>query len=303
MPGLLLRGTYGRGFRAPSMAESGESATLFFRGVQDTTRCAIDEIYCGVLFVPGSLTANPQIAPEKSENWTVGLVWEPARGVSVGLDYYDIRQKNLIAFRDFQFILDNESRYGRYVTRAPAGADDIARGAPGDLILVAVPFENLSRLRTDGVDVDARWRLPASAAGRFLLALSASYLLSYKAPFAPEEPLTDFAGEYNVPRLRAVGTLDWQRGPWSGTLAGHYVDKFKQFSGAAPGADAHIKSWTTWDLQGSWSGLRDAKLTLGVKNLADKAPPIAIAETLLYVFNQHSVRGRFFYGRIDYRFR
>jgi outer membrane receptor protein involved in Fe transport len=60
----------------------------------------------------------------------------------------------------------------------------------------------------------------------------------------------------------------------------NYIHKFKQSTSAAAGADPEIKSWTTLDLQGTWSGLRNTKFTLGVRNLTDEEPPIAIAETL-----------------------
>jgi iron complex outermembrane recepter protein len=56
-------------------------------------------------------------------------------------------------------------------------------------------------------------------------------------------------------------------------------------------------------VQGSYSGLRNTKFTLGVKNLTNKEPPIAIAEATLYVFQQHSLRGLFAYASVNYRFR
>jgi outer membrane receptor protein involved in Fe transport len=57
------------------------------------------------------------------------------------------------------------------------------------------------------------------------------------------------------------------------------------------------------DLQGSYTGFRNTKLVLGVKNAGDKEPPIAIAEAFLYTFQQHSLRGLFAYASVNYKFR
>jgi iron complex outermembrane receptor protein len=299
----LLRATYAQGFRAPSIPESGESSAFFFQNLQDTTRCAINSVYCGTVSLPGSFSANPDLKPEKSDSWTTGFVWEPVRNASIAMDYYYIKWKDIVSSRDFQFILDNENTYARYVTRGAPGAEDIARGAPGPVILVAVPYENLSKLTTDGIDLDARIRFPAGGWGAFTLGFTGSYILSYEQPLAPEEPPTELAGTYNLPRFKGVGTLTWDSGPWSTTLAVNCTDGFEQSTSAGAGADPKIKSWTTVDLQAAWTGMKNTKVTFGVKNIADEEPPVAIAETLLYTFQHHNLRGRFYYANLNYRFR
>ena len=301
-PSLLLRATYAKGFRAPSIPESGESSAFFFQTLQDTRRCAINDAYCGPVSVPGSFSANPELKPEKSDSWTAGLVWEPTRALSVGLDYYYIKQKDLVSSRDFQFILDNETLYAQYVTRGTPSADDVLRGAPGPLVLVGVPFENLSLVETSGVDVDARLRF-GGPLGRWVLGLTGSYIISFKQPLAPEDPLTEFAGTYELPRFKGVGSLAWDSGPLTAALLVNYTHSFKQSSSVAATAAPEIKSWTTVDLQAGYAGLRNWRFVLGAKNLLDKEPPVAIAETLLYSFQQHSLRGRFIYASLNYRFR
>lgn len=188
------------------------------------------------------------------------------------------------------------------MTRGTPSSDDIQRGAPGALVIVAVPFENLSRVETKGIDVDARVRLSGGDLGRFVLGFTGSYIISFKQPLAPDEPLTEFAGTYELPRFKGVGSVSWDRDPWSTTAAVNYTHKFKQSSAASAAADPLIKAWTTVDLQASYSGIRNTRLVLGAKNLFDKEPPVAIAETLLYVFQQHSLRG-LLYASVNYKFR
>jgi iron complex outermembrane receptor protein len=301
-PQLLMRASYTKGFRAPSIAESGESNAFFFQTLQDTTRCAINSVYCGPVSVPGSFTANPDLRPEKSDSWTAGFVWEPVRDLSIGMDYYFIKQKDLVSSRDFQFILDNEARYAQYVTRGAPTSDDLARGAPGPLVIVAVPFENLSKVETKGIDLDARYRWSVGG-GRITVSANGSYIISFKQPLAPEEPPTELAGTYDLPRFRGLGSLAWDSGPWAATAIVNYVRGFQQSTAASATADERIEDWTTFDLQAAYSGWKNLKLTVGVKNVADKEPPLAIVEALLYSFQSHNVRGRFFYTSLNYRFR
>ena len=52
------------------------------------------KLYVGV----GSLSniGNPFIKPEKSDTWTVGVIWEPVPGLSGTLDYWNINTKDQI---------------------------------------------------------------------------------------------------------------------------------------------------------------------------------------------------------------
>jgi iron complex outermembrane receptor protein len=259
-------------------------------------------VYCGPVSVPGSFTANPDLRPEKSDSWTAGFVWEPVRDLSIGMDYYFIKQKDLVSSRDFQFILDNEARYAQYVTRGAPTSDDLARGAPGPLVIVAVPFENLSKVETKGIDLDARYRWSVGG-GRITVSANGSYIISFKQPLAPEEPPTELAGTYDLPRFRGLGSLAWDSGPWAATAIVNYVRGFQQSTAASATADERIEDWTTFDLQAAYSGWKNLKFTVGVKNVADKEPPLAIVEALLYSFQSHNVRGRFFYTSLNYRFR
>jgi iron complex outermembrane receptor protein len=219
------------------------------------------------------------------------------------VDWYHIKQKNIVSNRDFQTILNGEDRYAQYVTRGPATAEDIARGAPGAIVLVSVPFENLSSIDTSGLDVDARLRLPAFGGTRATLGFIGSYIDTYKQPLAPEDPPTELAGSYNLPRFRGVASLSAENGPWSGTVAANYISHFHQSTSAAATAVPMIGSWTTVDVQASFAGLRNAKLTLGAKNVFDRMPPIAIADTpQIYVFQLHNIRGRFVYASLTYKF-
>jgi len=303
---FLVRGSWAKGFRAPNLVEAGDSAAYAFNTLVDTRRCAINAAYCAAAGVPAIISGGVDLVPEKSTSKNIGFVWDVTRDLNVVVDAYDIQQKNIINTEGAQTILNGETTnpaYAARVLRAPPDAQDIARGAPGAIDGVLNAFVNLTELRTRGVDLDLRWRFWKGEAGTFTLTSTNTYLHSYKTQNVREDPLIEFAGTYNLPRLRSIHSLLWDRGPWSTTLAWNHVDSYDASSSAPPGA-AKIGNWDTYDVQVSYSGFANLKLTLGGRNVFDRDPPIDLSNGLVpYDFTQHNPRGAYWYGSVSYRFR
>ncbi|MCC6925029.1 TonB-dependent receptor [Novosphingobium sp.] len=118
--GLMFRGNYARAVRAPNVSETAfPLVPNFAPGFSDPCRatainsgsstraanCAADlggllaglpDIAYSLPIVSGS---NPNLQAEKSSSWTFGLVFEPkfVPGLSLTVDYYDIKVNNIIA--------------------------------------------------------------------------------------------------------------------------------------------------------------------------------------------------------------
>lgn len=122
-PELLLRGTYSEGFRAPSLAESGEGGVYAqFGGIQDTLRCNETNAIAALLkqskvatdvdlgknltnadcsrTVGGLTPPNQQLKPETAKISTIGLVLEPWKDVSLSLDYWFVYRRDEIVRQD-----------------------------------------------------------------------------------------------------------------------------------------------------------------------------------------------------------
>ena len=94
---LALRATYAQGFRAPSPAENGIGGLAAFSTAADPPRCALGiAAACSAANIAIITAPNPALKPEKSDNYTVGLVFEPTSKTSIALDYFDITRKNEI---------------------------------------------------------------------------------------------------------------------------------------------------------------------------------------------------------------
>lgn len=87
-PAVALRGTVSTGFRAPTLAEGGYSGLNVGPG------------FVGGVLPPASLAAASLgfggLGPEKSTNFSAGLVLNPAPNLSITLDAYQITIKNRI---------------------------------------------------------------------------------------------------------------------------------------------------------------------------------------------------------------
>ena len=120
-----------------------------------------------------------------------------------------------------------------------------------------------------------------------------------------------------IPKWKTYLTLNWQYGPWGATLANRYQKGYRDTDGNAsavvPGdplyAPHMVSSYTTWDLQGSWSGYQGLTAIVGIRNLFDKKPPYTNASTSTgqfqagYDISYVDVHDQFLYARLVYNFK
>jgi len=100
---LLVRGSVGTGFKAPSVAQVSNINQLYgvTAGSYTCPFAASDSMsrYC----VPGSTQYNvfaegtPNLKPEKSQQFTLGFRFEPSAVASIGIDYWSISLKDRIS--------------------------------------------------------------------------------------------------------------------------------------------------------------------------------------------------------------
>lgn len=121
---LMLRGTYSTGFRAPSLAESGNGGVFAqLGGYRDEVRCNETNAIANLLLqsqrggdvdlgktllnsdcsrtVARMTQPNPELKPEKAKITTLGFVYEPTAWLSVSADYWFIYRTNEIVAPDY----------------------------------------------------------------------------------------------------------------------------------------------------------------------------------------------------------
>jgi iron complex outermembrane recepter protein len=312
---ILVRSSYGTGFLAPSLYElntpniSGVSAT----GQSDPIRCPVTHnvgIDCVTQF-PILFGGNKNLRPEQSEQSTLGVVFEPVTAFSLSVDYFKIRLTNGITNGiPVTTILGDIATYGNLVTRGPV--DPAFPQLPGRITNIDQTYINIGATHIEGLDVEAHYKWPATRYGRVRLDLSGTYYIRYDTQNIDKT----FSGLINnafgsnvvgiIPRWKHYAAATWDFGPWSATVANTYQTSYTDWQTDFNGNERQVGSMSLWDLQGSYSGLKNWVFTLGVKNVLDTNPPATNQQNTFqigYDPSYYDPRARFVYGAIKYTFR
>jgi iron complex outermembrane receptor protein len=306
---LLLRGSAGRGFRAPTMTE------LHRPTVYSSTATLPDPVYCATVENNYADCAdnwdtrrysNTELKPEKSRQFSLGAVFAAGRHVSASLDYWNIKRTNLISEIGDDIILGNLAKYGSLVYRDEDGLIDY----------IELRKENRGAQLARGLDLAVTVRGVDTAIGRFGGRLNGTYVLSSKIQNAPGDAfvsnLNRFVTDGVVQRWRHTVSFDWDRGPFSTSLQNTWSSGYEDQNTAiniddgSVVAQNRVKSYSRWDLSGAWQVSTPLKLRLGVQNMFDESPPYS---NQVYYFlsgydpSYTDPRGRRFYASANYTFR
>jgi iron complex outermembrane receptor protein len=289
---LALRGTWARGFRAPSPAENGQGGLAAFSNATDPLRCALGVASaCDPANIALITSPNPDLSPERSRNYNVGVIWDPLPRTSVSVDYWQIKRKNEIN----QNQVDAAIAAGE-VARDPSTATAIP-GDPGQITAVLNRYVNSAQSKVRGVDIDARQSFPLpNNWGNLIFDAKWTHLFEWVRT-EQDGTSRDFAGTHgNCDITNCVGTPDnranlrasWETPAWRVTANLNYRGKldntlFKNdpsgcASHLADGSDApsgcELASFSTVDLVVRWKPLPKWEVFGSVQNLFDKVAPL-----------------------------
>jgi iron complex outermembrane receptor protein len=284
---VAFRGTFARGFRAPGIAESGDSGTgSATTAPVDNLRCPYTNkpSDCGQGYAATLSVANPNLKPEKSRSYTLGVVLEPVRRVSFTFDYYNIRR-------------DDE------IVPAPLGLEPPVRGVqqpgtsyPGPIVYYPQPYVNAASSQTSGYDGSMQAAIPLGVLGRLTLDLDANYVITSDQTFI--DPIngnvtyhyagtagpTGVGGAVGTPRTRGSFTADWSRGPLSLSTTIYYRGVMKGIDESSSGdqclqlsldnPNCNIASFTYADVHGEYQLDEHLQLSLTVSNVTNRIAPL-----------------------------
>ncbi len=270
--GLLLRGAYSEGFRAPSLPQLFSGVISGFTTVKDPLTGLNQQVA-----VRGG--SNPDLQPELSYSYFLGGTIAPpfAPGLSVTLDFFHLEQRNLIGLPTAQEVVDG-------------GPGRVERGENGRILRVHAPYANFGNAVIEGWDLELDYRIETRF-GAFRLASSMAYISTFRQALVPGEPLEDRRDRFGFPEFKMVNSLFFSRGGFEAGITVNYVDSYGDDETNKSGQERDVGSWTTVDLQLSyawpaasldnpgrraqsrWRWLDDAKLTVGCLNAGDSEPP------------------------------
>jgi len=339
---LLIRGAWSEAFRVPSISELFVGPTEADVNLVDPCVGHPSRPNCPPAAVqPNSQIrvnqgGNPSLNPEKSVSRSVGFVWSPTMvpgHLDLSADYYKIELVQAVGTLGGQTILD-----GCYLSNIQSDCSLVNRTG-GQVVSIENPNINAGSLKATGVDANVIYQFPTTAAGIFRLRGTVTYNRQYTVckstvtqsgpGFACENRAGSVSqdGFGGVPKSRYNASLTWEKGPWAATWDVTVIGRmYERCSDSALASLGGVSTWS-WcsnvntsnpgesinelgttvyhDLQGSYTvSSWNTTFTLGVQNLFDKRPPIAVTAQNIASFlpSFYRIPGRFFYAKASISF-
>ncbi len=238
---------------------------------------------------------NADLQPEYSRTRTLGFVYSPhfVEGLDFSLDWYKISISNIITAVDANYVLNQ-----CYLGGVESYCNQFSRDATtGQVVTLNRGNTNLGRLSTEGYNFGANYRLPELGIGQFAVNLDSNYLVNLRSQSEAGAPWASYAGYWNYPRVRATLGVSWSLGSLSANWDLRYYGGFRDYCWSADeecsepnyttdntawggGVGANKKgSVSQQDLSFTWAAPWDGSVTVGVRNLWDKTPPITYSVT------------------------
>jgi iron complex outermembrane recepter protein len=252
--------SYGRGFRAPTLAETSLEETTGIQSATDPYSSTPNK----QLGVPVVVGGNPTLGPEHTQNYNLGLEWDPSPNAAFGVDLYRIAIHDVIGTPNIQALID---------------ANDptiVVRGADGSIEYVNMSNENLDSLVTDGLELTARYALPTPV-GTFRVAADWAYVRQFtqtsygvSVDFAGNDLAMDTPYGASFPRWKGNTTLGWNWQNFDAALTYRYSGPYAE---EIVGTPPRIPSFGVFDLNLEYSGVRNLTIYGRANNLFDRYPP------------------------------
>lgn len=290
---LSLRGSYGTAFRAPSLHQIGLGRTDESPNLVDTVRCAAVNLACQPQEYTAIFSGNPNLKPEESKSYNLGVIYEFNDDLDFSIDYYNYDIENIIA-------ADTQNRFTVFgndasiVERIPTTNPN----DPGEVVRIFDSYDNIGDVKTSGLDIDANYKLETSM-GSFNFGFAMNYVLNYEEYKAGRLAVQE--GQFEQPEIRWTTKAGWSLDDMSADMAINYIGEFTGDADSGFG-NKTIDSMTTVDARFHYTGLENITLTLGATNLFNEAPPFSHHSFIGYTNAVHNGQGRFTYLRATYRF-
>ena len=287
---LLFRGSIGKSFTSPSMAQM-FSSEIQLGSVRDINSSP---------FVRLALLGNSNLKPATSENMSLGFIWNISDAIDLTLDYWTINYKNRIEVESAQVLLNNN----------PFGAR-ITRNQFGELIAVSTSYFNEERTEVEGLDI-ALNIFKSTQYGDFSYSVKATELSKFLTPEDTDGDersiMVNRVGKFNydanthsLPKLRLNSFLSWTINNLTFGINSRYLDGYSNersipSSATSLGYTNQIKSFLVHDFSITKSfQLRGGALEvgLGVMNAFDRNAPLLFdAPDFSFDTRLHDPRGR-----------
>ncbi|MYN05457.1 TonB-dependent receptor [Pseudoduganella sp. DS3] len=290
VPSFLARGSYGTGFKAPSMLAIGQP--LVSAGFTSKSWACPPNLkaenpdYCQVGTRQYNVVSggNEDLKPEKSKQYTVGFRFEPTNSFSVQADLWNVKMTDAVdSVSEEQIFTQFEKYRNLFTTFVDPGNGQTYWAKKTQSI-------NIGQVLNRGVDWETTYRHKFSF-GNLTTTLNGTYMLKsekLEVGTVPDKWLSsiNYFGVDNQVAFRHIvrlsTTLD--TGAFSNSLVAHYRNGYTDAEATSRNTATNaletfrieVPSHLTFDWQGKWKFNKQLLLRAGVKNIADRNPPFSL---------------------------
>jgi outer membrane receptor protein involved in Fe transport len=312
--GLMFRGTWAQGFRAPSILELNQ-------GLRQTNFQAVDPCNGGGAGLPGctgvpasynqnqfgsgalaGVTAgNPSLRSETSDSYSLGVAIAPPNmsRTSLTVDWFRINVRDAIAAQSAAQILTGCANTGNFCNL-------VRRDTTGEVLELRQAVVNLSRIEVEGVDATLRVGFPLGS-GNLDTMVDVAYLQRFRT-FTPQPNgaiiIDDRAGlsdqpRSTFPRWKGQGFIRWTGEQLGFNWRARYIGSSADVPNN-PINGGRIKAIMYNDLQASITPRgTPVRFAIGVDNVFDVQPPASRANNPInFDIYTYDIRGRYLYTTV-----
>ena len=233
---------------------------------------------------------NPRLRSEKSNSFTVGLVLQPIRDLSLTADYFSFKVKDAIStvppnIALTQCLTTGNAAYCGLITRSASGTLWTGNSA------IQAGNANIAAFETSGLDLGLDYGFKMAAMGRLDVSILGTYTQKFINEPTPGQGTYDCVGYFGntcgspTPKWRHSARLTWAT-PYdiSVSTTWRYFGAVKDEGTSTNGflAAAKISPQGKFsavnyiDLSASYNFAKQYTARIGVRNLFDKDPPLAV---------------------------
>ncbi|WP_229205946.1 TonB-dependent receptor domain-containing protein [Duganella sp. Leaf126] len=329
---LVLRGSVSTGFRAPSIMDiQNPTAEVRTQQMDDPVLCPSaqptvtgtgtpvagrtrDQV-CDVLTTYWTKSPNNSfLKPEKSRGFSYGFALEPIKNLSITVDYWGLKMRDVLGAVSIAEIQQNPGKY----------SDQIIRGADGLIDHIVASQANRGMARIRGADISGNYRFPKTAAGTFDAKIDGTWyqknefqgekdgvwlqnvgVITNDGRYGSAGPNAGLAGLPQLnPRWKHTASIGWNYGDFRTTLSQRYNTGFRDLTPRTGSSLTKVEAYSQWNMNVRYNGIANTTITVGVNNITNEFPPLTSNSTYTggYVTSLADMLGRVYRVSMEYKF-
>jgi len=269
--------------------------------------------------IPTRGGGNPDLSEEQGDTFTFGVVFD-FEMLRASVDFYDIKLNDAIfsvpagevlllcyGFSGNNAALDPNDPACRAINRTT----DLDGGpANGDPSVPSQGTDNVSTLRTAGIDVQVDVPVSLGAAGKLDLNLLGNWLQKWEIAYLPGLPTIDYRGTIGdciacaFPDYKLLFNARWTLANFGAGLRVQYLPAMEnKYASYDSFTTVGVPSITYLDANLSWRMDDKLELRAGIENLTDETPPVYTAAIQMNTDpSTYDVLGRRYFLRANLKF-